>query len=304
MPDRKSSERDTPEVSPSKGKGKSPARHHISRVPSRSVIKSVKAPLASNTGKVSNIARQFERMSKDTERRRYAVMKGRKARPVAIARAKVEVFSNIKDMHDVVEDGSDEGSSSSSEADDEDDGDDDTGPLISSDPSVNKTAPTSEVTQTGAPIEDVVSAPAALGPLVDVIPATPRDVPKDLAASSSSLEEASHIPSTSPANTVDSTSSGHSGIDEPSLPAAMDTGHSTETGSSMIGTVSAWWRSTQNAIPLQYPLSVSISLCAADDCISLIFYSSTAEHVFAENSITVREDEPTSIIAFTLKYVA
>lgn len=32
------------------------------------------------------------------------------------------------------------------------------------------------------------------------------------------------------------------------------------------------------------------------------FISTTAEHVFSENSIAVREDEPTSIIAFTLKY--
>lgn len=29
--------------------------------------------------------------------------------------------------------------------------------------------------------------------------------------------------------------------------------------------------------------------------------STAAEHVFSENSIAVREDEPTSIIAFTLK---
>ncbi|SRR5258707_11264165 len=31
--------------------------------------------------------------------------------------------------------------------------------------------------------------------------------------------------------------------------------------------------------------------------------SGAAEHMFADNLITVREDEPTSIIAFTLKYV-
>ncbi|OBZ68491.1 1-phosphatidylinositol 3-phosphate 5-kinase FAB1, partial [Grifola frondosa] len=74
--------------------------------------------------KVSNMAKHFERMNKDTERanRRYAVIRGKRARPVASARAKVEVLESIKDA---IKDESE--SSDSSEADDEGDGDDEDG---------------------------------------------------------------------------------------------------------------------------------------------------------------------------------
>ncbi|KAI0274930.1 hypothetical protein BC834DRAFT_921142 [Gloeopeniophorella convolvens] len=67
--------------------------------------------------RVSNIAKHFERINKDNERatRRYAVIRGRRARPVASAWAKVEVLDSVKDA---IQDES-ESSDSSSEADDE-----------------------------------------------------------------------------------------------------------------------------------------------------------------------------------------
>ncbi|KAG5220971.1 1-phosphatidylinositol-3-phosphate kinase [Salix suchowensis] len=63
-------------------------------------------------------------LRRDTERSktRYAVIRGKKARPVASARAKVEILESIKD---VVQDDESEGLNSSSEADDEGEGDED-----------------------------------------------------------------------------------------------------------------------------------------------------------------------------------
>jgi 1-phosphatidylinositol-3-phosphate 5-kinase len=70
--------------------------------------------------KVSSMAKHFERIGRDAERARsrYTVIRGKRARPVASARAKVEVLESIKD---VIRDES-ESSDSSSEADDEDEG--------------------------------------------------------------------------------------------------------------------------------------------------------------------------------------
>lgn len=71
---------------------------------------------------VTTLARQFERLSRDSEKanRRYAIMKGRRARPVASSKAKVEIFDNLLDA---ARDDSEDGSEASSEADDEDEGD-------------------------------------------------------------------------------------------------------------------------------------------------------------------------------------
>ena len=73
--------------------------------------------------RVSNIARHFERMSRENERanRRYAVIRGRRARPVASARATVEVLDSLREA---IKDESDHSSDSSSVADDEDEDDD------------------------------------------------------------------------------------------------------------------------------------------------------------------------------------
>jgi 1-phosphatidylinositol-3-phosphate 5-kinase len=54
----------------------------------------------STSNKVSTIARHFDRLSKDVERdrqRRVASARGRRARPVALTRAKVSVYDNVKD---------------------------------------------------------------------------------------------------------------------------------------------------------------------------------------------------------------
>ncbi len=73
---------------------------------------------------VSNMTRHFERINRDNERsnRRYAVIRGKRARPVTLSRPKLEILESIKDM---INDESE--SSDSSEADD-DGGDDDEAP--------------------------------------------------------------------------------------------------------------------------------------------------------------------------------
>ena len=70
--------------------------------------------------KVPNITKHFERLSRDAERSKsgYTLIRGKRARPVVSARAKVRVLNSLKDA---IGDDS-ESSDSSSEADDEDEG--------------------------------------------------------------------------------------------------------------------------------------------------------------------------------------
>ncbi|KAF8910046.1 hypothetical protein CPB84DRAFT_1812789 [Gymnopilus junonius] len=111
------------------------AKQTKNRIVSRSKDKAAARPPTTSTGKgtfrrppttpgskVSNIAKHFERLGREAERSktRYAVIRGKRARPVASARAKVEVLESVKDA--ICDDS--ESSDSSSEADDEDEGND------------------------------------------------------------------------------------------------------------------------------------------------------------------------------------
>ena len=111
----------------------SSGRTNKQRISSRSKEKTPSRPLSNSGnkstfrkpppgpgGKVSNIAKHFERLGRDAERARsrYSVIRGKRARPVASARATVEVLDSVKDA---IKDESDT-SDSSSEADDEDEG--------------------------------------------------------------------------------------------------------------------------------------------------------------------------------------
>ncbi|KAI6136259.1 hypothetical protein F5141DRAFT_1185294 [Pisolithus sp. B1] len=89
----------------------------LTRVPSGSAAKFANRKSQQPGGsRVSTIARHFERISRDNERanRRYAVIRGRKPRPVASSEAKVDV----QPIKDAIKDDTDL-SDSSSEADDE-----------------------------------------------------------------------------------------------------------------------------------------------------------------------------------------
>ncbi|KAJ7508636.1 hypothetical protein B0H11DRAFT_2153074 [Mycena galericulata] len=103
-------------ATPARTRDKIPSRG----TPSAGSKSTFRKPPTGPGSKVSNIAKHFERLGRDAERSktRYAIIRGRRARPVASARAKVEVLDSVKDA---IKDESDS-SDSSSEADDEGDG--------------------------------------------------------------------------------------------------------------------------------------------------------------------------------------
>lgn len=233
--------------------------------------------------KVSHIAKHFERITKETERqsRKYAVIRGRRARPVASFRgAKVEVLDSLKDA---IRDES-ESSDSSSEADDEGEGDEESGkavdltesPLASSStipnpPSVSVSEPVSakepgaeELSQAGAANMTVQELPQP----VDLTASVP---PSPLLAAVNRIY-AHHTPAAS---------------DLDVSTAALDSRKS----SLLDAAFSRLWPGTLS----QHRHRMEVE---GDDPLA------DPEHIFREASMVVRTDEPTSIIALVLKYVA
>lgn len=102
------------------GKGKAPMRAADAREirlngPVTPAGKSSKLPPGT---RVSTIARHFDRLTREAERdrqKRINQARGRRARPVGMTNAKIQVFNNVRDAF------RDESDSASSEADDEDD---------------------------------------------------------------------------------------------------------------------------------------------------------------------------------------
>lgn len=102
------------------GKGKAPMREgdvRESRLNGPVTIAAKNSRLPPGT-RVSTIARHFDRLTREAERDRQKRMnqaRGRRARPVGMTNAKIQVFSNVRDAF------RDESDSASSEADDEED---------------------------------------------------------------------------------------------------------------------------------------------------------------------------------------
>ncbi|KAI0361121.1 hypothetical protein OH77DRAFT_1417327 [Trametes cingulata] len=230
--------------------------------------------------KVSNIAKHFERINKDTERanRRYAVIRGKRARPVASARAKVEVLESIKDA---IKDESE--SSDSSEADDEGGGDDED----HAEQTVSTKSPQKEPEP--LPMPAVVVQPAVdeetPAPSTDAVPAdapglqvpappvaTPQDMPvEDVAPSALS-------------SPVLSPTAQHSVL--PMTPPSTDMDIGPSGRPSILKTIAGLW-------PQQAP-SRGRGDADLDDPMA------DPEHIFRDSSMVVRTDEPTSIIALAL----
>ena len=241
--------------------------------------------------KVSNIAKHFERISRDNERstRRYAVIRGgRKPRPVASARAKVEILDSVKDA---VKDDESESSSESSEADDEGEGDDEAPvPAPKKNDSMNST--------TSRPETEPEVAPAT---------ESPAEMETDQALpSSSAVRETNAIPVTTPLRTVNeaaesvipSTSTSPTLFTSP-LPSATRPGTTyaateTETGASERNSI---FRALTGFWPGHAPQSRFRSESDVEDLMA------DQEHIFRDASMVVRTDEPTSIIALALKCV-
>ncbi|EGO31097.1 hypothetical protein SERLADRAFT_353741 [Serpula lacrymans var. lacrymans S7.9] len=270
-------------------RGKPPARGFpkdkaSSRPPSSSGTKPGfrRAPVGTGS-KVSNIARHFERINRDTEKanRRYAVIRGKRARPVASAKATVEVLDSIKDA---IKDES-ESSDSSSEADDEG-GDEDEG-RKSSDKTTLDSSPEQSATLPEVKVQPEVTdnsnpAPNTLDNSNDVISTVPQSqvlLPRPIVQPEPQTKvPASPFLSSTPACQ-----------NPPSTPLTPDMdiiGGGTERGSIFKAALSGLW-------PQQFPQPRRVEF-EGDDPMS------DPEHIFRDSSMVVRTDEPTSIIALAL----
>ncbi|KAF7303001.1 1-phosphatidylinositol-3-phosphate 5-kinase [Mycena kentingensis (nom. inval.)] len=238
--------------------------------------------------KVSNIAKHFERLGRDAERNksRYAIIRGKRARPVASARAKVEVLDSVKDA---IRDES-ESSDSSSEADDE--GDENEEKEVVRGP----TEPETEIVPQTEPIlgQDTQESPEneRVIPDVTVKTAPPLDkfpnstIPEPPTGSLAEAVAPQRLPPPGPLSLPPSPFlASFKDVNNPLTPPPtdMDLASGTERNS-ILKALSGLW---------QQPLT-SRSPFETDDPMN------DPEHIFRESSMVVRTDEPTSIIALAL----
>ncbi|KZV78621.1 hypothetical protein EXIGLDRAFT_633621, partial [Exidia glandulosa HHB12029] len=271
----------------SKNKQKSP------RPPSMMGRSTMRKAPATPGSKVSNLARQFERINKDNERanKRLTILRGKKARPVATARAKVEVFSNIEDAIRDMSDSSD----SSSEADDEDDGhgeghaDDDTKPTSEQNDAIIPPVVVNEPSPKATPQE------VQPEPLPETPVAGPVHLPDTKTATD--VEEASPSKREHPQLSLDLPPYPPS----PVLPPFFSDGRSTSPPASDIETTPGNERhSFMRALSGFWPPPL-VGTPASGRRMRLDGGGDVDPvYIFRGSSIVVRTDEPTSIIAFTL----
>lgn len=237
----------------------------------------VTAPGGNTGSKVASQIRQFERMSKESEKanRRYAIIRGRRARPVAFAKPKVEIFNNLKDA---LRDDESESSDSSSEADDEDEGEEDAGKLRAD--TLDPILSVSDLTSHSMSLE-VVAPNVVVQERQD--PGTQTTEKRDEHVKAGTLPPADYTP-------------------ESSLPPSpfIRPVHEHQLGPANY---SENEMSTSDRRSLLYRVSsAALSRMQSREypSMNLVYPVAPTDHVFAESYITVREDEPTSIIALTL----
>lgn len=258
-----------PVSKPTKPRVVSRTKEKASRPTSSSAAKTTFRRLPTGQGsKVSNIAKHFERLGRDAERSRsrYTVIRGKRARPVASARAKVEVFDSVKDA---IRDES-ESSDSSSEADDEDEGNDD-----------EHSAPTTSIAQL---------PPATMPTVVSTVPDTPSaaELSLDNSATQENKEEGTTLVLPPLGQTSTPSSPFLSAVRNkqdltftpPSVDMELTPG--TERNSILKALSGFWPQTSRHSIENDDPMS-------------------DPEHIFRDSSMVVRLDEPTSIIALALK---
>ncbi|KAF9270798.1 hypothetical protein L218DRAFT_976461 [Marasmius fiardii PR-910] len=246
---------------PSRTGDRTPARAPVTPA-SRSAFR---RPPTGTAGKVSNIAKHFERLGRDAERSksRYNVIRGRRARPVGSAKAKVEILDSVKDA---IMDES-ESSNSSSEADDEG-GDEErrTVPELVKEVENNEVVGPSE----SPAIEATVDPPPELHKSDITREAIP--VPPEIVGVPSTPPPPLQLP---PSPRLGPSKAEQSDVELPT---------GTERHS-ILKALSGFW--------LQPPPSSRNSLETDDLMID-------PEHIFRDSSMVVRTDEPTSIIAMAL----
>ncbi|KAH9858260.1 hypothetical protein C2E23DRAFT_880897 [Lenzites betulinus] len=226
--------------------------------------------------KVSNIAKHFERISKDNERanRRYAVIRGKRARPVASARAKVEVLDSIKD---VIRDESD--SSDSEDADNEGGGDND---IVQEEQSLPKSPrkKTDILPNADATVEpDVAQEGQPTEQSVDAVPPTVEDATQPTSAPQEIPVE--DIPPSVISSPTLSPTAQNGAVPMTPPPTDIDIGRP-----SILKALTGLWPQQS---PSRNRMDVDLDDPMADP-----------EHIFRDSSMVVRTDEPTSIIALAL----
>ena len=235
-------------------------------IPNRSTFR---RPPAGAGNKVSNIAKHFERLGRDAERSkgRYAVIRGKRARPVASARAKVEVLDSVKDA---IQDDS-ESSDSPSDADDEDEGNDEEHPTLTVQQDLLDPKPNSEPNSSESDLKTV--APSDSSPVINL------DVPGTQEGATVLLPPPGHI--SLPSSPF--LSSMKTKQEMALTPPASDIELGGTERNSILKALSGFWpqparHSIEGDDPMNDPL-----------------------HIFRDSSMVVRLDEPTSIIALALE---
>ncbi|KIK70502.1 hypothetical protein GYMLUDRAFT_972544 [Collybiopsis luxurians FD-317 M1] len=255
----------------SRSKDKTPARPS-SAAGNKSTFR---RPAGTSGGKVSNITKHFERLGRDAERSRgrYNVIRaGRRARPVASARAKVEVLESLQDA--IKDEDESSSSDSSSEADDEG-GEDQDEPKAVDDRIKHSDVPVpaeqeahnATVTTTSPDANNILSDNSTLALPEASDGSTTAVPPAGVSLPPSPFLRTDHSVSVTPPQ---------SDLEAP-LPG-------TERNS-IFKALSGFW--------LQPP-PMTRSVLDSDDL------TVDPEHIFRDSSMVVRTDEPTSIIALAL----
>ncbi|CAE6470557.1 unnamed protein product [Rhizoctonia solani] len=265
---------------------RSSVRNASSATSNRQGARRVTGPGPGNTGsKVASQIRQFERLSKESEKasRRYAIIRGRRARPVVTAKPKVEIFNNYKDA---LRDDESESSDSSSEADDEDEGEEDPNKLR-----VDALDPILSVS-------DLTAHSMTLPALAPGIPAQDQKMAETADTNDqekhdecTELKLQTHLRSITDFTPESSVPS--SPLIRPIRDSSLGQGNYSEAEMSASA-------HRQSFLYRMSAAAMSRMATREYTAMNLVYPAAPTDHVFAESYITVREDEPTSIIALTL----
>ncbi|ODO05657.1 hypothetical protein I350_04716 [Cryptococcus amylolentus CBS 6273] len=275
------------------------------------------------SSRVTSMARHFDRLSREAERerqKRISIVRGKRARPVSVTKAKVQVFDNLRDAF------RDEFDSDSSEADNEEDdlgSDDSIGSAGRPDKERRKSSPVKS-RKSISPKKDLPSPlphppstsetlPASVSKAVDLVESAPAEgssKQEQAAAISSSIRTLSVLSDTkSEISFTDRLKielpSFETSAPLPSHPATPHVSTDATTADEAIGTFSTSQASDVEIGAANEKSSLLKSLSGlwafrAADLTPLEYPLSASEHIFADSRVIIRETEPTSIIAFTL----
>ena len=212
------------------------------------------------------MTRHFERLSKDAERSktRYSVIRGKRARPVTSAHARVVILPSVQDA---IKDETDV-SDASSEADDEADANEEDAPKPLREPATTDNA-------------DVPSTDAPTTATEDVAPPVPSVQPETETVVDANLAKQLPGPVQPPPSPLLD-----SGKQKHELTSDLET--------LPIGTERGSFFRALSGLLLQQPLSVKQTI-EIDDSMN------DPEYIYNDSSMIVRTDEPTSMVALALE---